>query len=358
MSEDTPDFSLSLARFYGAATLGTLTKRKGDASARRYYRFVVRDLGDLELGQPASLIVMHLPEAADTLTAGRAQAEAFVDVQRLLVGKRIAVPAIFACDLDAGTMLLEDLGDETFGARLEHADLAAWPELYGAAIDLLADMHEACSPPGDPAASIAFRRSFEPTLVRFELDHFREHGLEALAGPLGAADRAELDGHFDALTAVIDALPKGFVHRDYQSRNLMWAPSGALTVIDFQDAMIGPAPYDLVALLCDSYVVLDAASQRTLLERYARRRGLSDQAQAACLRGFQLIAAQRKLKDAGRFVFLDRVRGNPDFLPFFTQSLRYADRALASLPELAPLRATLQRLLPGFPELAAPRAGR
>ncbi|HEX2679647.1 MAG TPA: hypothetical protein VHM19_23520, partial [Polyangiales bacterium] len=54
------------------------------------------------------------------------------------------------------------------------------------------------------------------------------------------------------------------------------------------------------------------------------------------------------------FVFIDRVRKNPDFLPFFTQSLRYADRALSTLPELAGTRALLARLLPGFPEVQAP----
>jgi aminoglycoside/choline kinase family phosphotransferase len=55
-------------------------------------------------------------------------------------------------------------------------------------------------------------------------------------------------------------------------------------------------------------------------------------------------AVQRKLKDAGRFVFIDRVKGNPDFLPHVGQSLAYVRRALGRLPELSPLREILERL--------------
>ena len=48
-------------------------------------------------------------------------------------------------------------------------------------------------------------------------------------------------------------------HRDYHSRNLMLR-DGALFIIDFQDARMGPDTYDLVSLLRDSYV--DLASQQ------------------------------------------------------------------------------------------------
>ena len=40
-------------------------------------------------------------------------------------------------------------------------------------------------------------------------------------------------------TVRIAGWPRGFVHRDYQSRNLM-LKGGELVVIDFQDALLGP----------------------------------------------------------------------------------------------------------------------
>jgi aminoglycoside/choline kinase family phosphotransferase len=215
-------------------------------------------------------------------------------------------------------------------------------------------MHLACEPPR-PEESIAFRRTFDRALLRGELDHFREWGLEALHGPLPAQDRRALDACFERITDRILALPQGFVHRDYQSRNLMWAPREhglELTIIDFQDALRGPQAYDLVALLNDSYVVLDAELQRATLLAYAAARGFDRAQTAALLAGFQLIAVQRKLKDAGRFVFIDRVRGNPSFLPHYPQSLRYAGRALRASGD-SELEALLTRLMPGFPDAAS-----
>jgi aminoglycoside/choline kinase family phosphotransferase len=55
---------------------------------------------------------------------------------------------------------------------------------------------------------------------------------------------------------------------------------------------------------------------------------------------------QRKLKDAGRFVYIDRVRGNPGFLQYIPTSLGYVSEALARVPQLAELRELLVRHLP------------
>ena len=59
-----------------------------------------------------------------------------------------------------------------------------------------------------------------------------------------------------------------------------------------------------------------------------------------------LQALQRKLKDAGRFVFIDRVKGNPRFLSNIDQSLRYVNQAFDVLPEYEDARRVLARYLP------------
>ncbi len=353
MEASVPGLSDTLSAFYGALPQGAVEQMKGDASTRRYYRFRAARPRELAAGQPASLIVMRLPDDPDTSQPATAQALSFLDVQRWLSSRGLPVPAVHHSDLGRGLLLLEDLGDETFEARLRQTTRSAWPERYAQAIDLLAHLHVACKPPHQPSDCIAYARHFDAALLRSELHHFREWGLAALYGALAPELGVALDAHFDALTASIDALPKGFVHRDYQSRNLMWAPGDRLTLIDFQDAFLGPAPYDLVALLCDSYVELDAELQLAMLDRYATLRGFATGEREALQRGFHLIAVQRKLKDAGRFVFIDRVRKNPDFLPHYPQSLRYVGRALAALPELRPLQELLLRSVPGFPNDAA-----
>jgi aminoglycoside/choline kinase family phosphotransferase len=351
---DWRKFSSTLAAFYGAVEEAHVRKLKGDASTRAYFRVEVDAIEAHAQGKPASVIIMQLPEPFGPGTAADTQARAFLDVRSFLASRDIPVPELYASDLERGRLVLEDLGDLTFEARLRR-DGANWlPEAYGRAIDLLAQLHQRCAPPQPPAASIAYRRRFDAALLRSELDHFREWGLEAVEGPLSASDRAELDGLFDRLTGELTSLPDGLVHRDFQSRNLMWPTDDRLVVIDFQDAFIGPAPYDLVALLCDSYVDLERRFQLDMLERYFERRGFDAAMRAVFERGFDAITVQRKLKDAGRFVFIDRVRKNSDFLPFYTPSLRHVDRALAHLTGWQGLRALLQRLLPGFPERPTP----
>lgn len=310
-------------------------------STRRYYRLE-------RTSPPERLIVMRLPDDEPADGPSRLQARAFADVQRFLKAHDVPVPAIYGQDIARGLMLLEDLGDETFELRLRKHPYAQWDAYYEQAIELLARVHMAPEH-SELADCIALRRHFETSLLRSELDHFREWGLEAMHGPLAAADRAELDAHFDVLTAAIAALPVGFVHRDYQSRNLMWAPDGRLVVLDFQDAFMGPFAYDLVALLCDSYVELDAGLQDAMLLRYAEARDYTAAQLTQLVHGFRLIAVQRKLKDAGRFVYIDRVRHNPSFLPHYPGSLVYAARALRDLPQLADFRRCLLRLVPGFP---------
>jgi N-acetylmuramate 1-kinase len=351
---DLRSLSNTLATFYGGRPAARVRKLKGDASTRAYYRIEVDATEAREQDKPSTLIIMQLPEPFGPGSAADTQAGAFLDVRAFLATKGIPVPELYASDFERGRLLLEDLGDLTFEARLKRDGLGAYPALYGRAIDLLAELHESCAPPQPTAACIAYRRRFDAALLRSELDHFREWGLEAVQGGLSASDRAALDGLFDELTGALTALPDGFVHRDYQSRNLMWPNDDRLVVIDFQDAFIGPAPYDLVALLCDSYVDLERRFQLDLLERYFERRGFDGPTRDAYTRGFDLLTVQRKLKDAGRFVFIDRVRKNPAFLPFYAPSLRHVDRALAHLPEWRGLHAFLQRLLPRFPELPTP----
>jgi aminoglycoside/choline kinase family phosphotransferase len=98
-------------------------------------------------------------------------------------------------------------------------------------------------------------------------------------------------------------------------------------------------------------VDLDLSLQRTMIARYCTARGLPGAAHAAFEREFWQVAVQRKLKDAGRFVFIDRVRGNPDFLRFYPQSLRYVGRALSQLG-MGELNERLGASVPGFPDAA------
>jgi aminoglycoside/choline kinase family phosphotransferase len=237
------------------------------------------------------------------------------------------VPGLLAEACDGGLLLLEDLGDETLAAFLERAP-ARREEIYRAAVTDLAAAQHALTPL--PEGSIVASRAFDEALLRWELDHFREWALSARGRTLSAEEDARFDAIADRLSRRIASWPRGFVHRDYQSRNLM-VEKDRLVWIDFQDALLGPRAYDLVALLNDSYQSFDRAFIEARLDEFAAARGLGAEGREALGREFDVITVQRKLKDAGRFVFIDRVKRNPAFLPYFE-------------PSLAKVRAALDRL--------------
>ena len=308
----------------------------GGASTRRYFR--VRTAAE-----PASLVAMFVPDAApEEITSGAAPARwPFLEVRDLLEARGVRVPRVLAEACDEGLLLTEDLGDDTLAAFLERAP-ARRAEAYERAVRDLASAQRALAEL--PSGSSIATRAFDEKLLRWELDHFREWGLDARDKALDPAERAELDAIFDRLAARIAAWPRGFVHRDYQSRTLMvLEPGDALDVvwIDFQDALLGPRVYDLVALLNDSYQEFDRAFVEARLDDFAVAAGLDRAGREAIGHEFDVVTVQRKLKDAGRFVFIDRVKKNPSFLRFVE-------------PTLAKVRGALDRLAhePDMRELA------
>ena len=84
--------------------------------------------------------------------------------------------------------------------------------------------------------------------------------------------------------------------------------------------LLGPRVHELVALLDDGYQTLDRAFIDARLDDFAAAPGL-DAGRAAIGRELDVVTAQRKLKDAGRFIFIDRVKTSPWSLPHFEPSL-------------------------------------
>jgi aminoglycoside/choline kinase family phosphotransferase len=320
-------------------------KLKGDASNRSYHRVGT---------WPDSVVVMVMPEQAKASEEAAGKAEPtelpFLDVQRYLSGLGVRVPAVLGHDEIAGMLVLEDLGDVTLEKALLKTPAHT---LYGTAVDLLAYLRTAAEARPD-ARSIAFRRAFDEELYLWELHHFREWGLEAWSGQVpSASERAVLEEAFRSIAKRLAAAPRGFTHRDYQSRNLM-VKDGEVVVIDFQDALQGPRAYDLVALLRDSYVALDEGLVDSLLARYreAVARATGEAVDGVELRrSFDLLTLQRKLKDAARFEFIHRVKHNPSFLPHIPQSLAYVRTAFQRLSTDAAAQA-LRRVAAAYvPEL-------
>jgi len=314
---------------------------KAEASAARtYYRVGV---------PPKSHICMVLAkeQKSDEIVKDETPTELpFVNVHRYLSGLGVRVPEIVRYDVEAGVMVIEDLSDLTFEKALQSG--VSRESLYGRAVELLAQLRAKAekAPQGD---CIAFSRHFDEDLYDWELHHFREWGMEIWSGKKPTdEERAQLDRTFREIAGELAKAPRGFTHRDYQSRNIM-VKDGELVVIDFQDALQGPRQYDLVALLRDSYIELEPDFVDAMLNRYleAFEAASGEAIDPGPFKAyFHLLTIQRKLKDAGRFEYIDRVRGNPNFLVSIPASLRYVRDAFRHRPELHGLQALLSRYVP------------
>jgi aminoglycoside/choline kinase family phosphotransferase len=324
----------------------------GGASTRRYFR--VRLPG-------ASAVAMFVPEGAKPEEVAKGGAHRprwpFLEVRDLLASRGVDVPALLGEDTARGWVLLEDLGDDTLANYLA-AHPAERESLYVTAVTDLARAQATLE--ALPQGCVVATRAFDEELLRWEIDHFREWALEARGAALSDADRALYAGISERLARRIAGLPRAFVHRDYQSRNLMVRPGGRLCWIDFQDALLGPRVYDLVALLNDSYQTFDPAFVDARIADYVRARGLEGgdpelrpssgragdlpSSLATIRREFDFVTVQRKLKDAGRFVFIDRVKNNPSFLRFVEPTIAKVMGSLAHLSDDADMRALAQLL--------------
>lgn len=284
----------------------------GDASDRRYYRVMTDD------GRSRVL----------ALYAGRFDVEelTFVNVSRLFQAVPLPVPEILDHAGDLGVLLLEDLGDLTLQAHLGAAAPTEHAALYRKAVSFLVRLQargrELASPSYMP-----YGLAFDHEKLRFELDFFATHFVEAYRGArLSAADRDAMAREWTSLVDELAAEPRVLCHRDYHSRNLM-LHEGRLYIIDFQDARMGPNTYDLASLLRDSYVDLAEETVEELIGHFlSPGPGGSPPATAArqeFRRRFDVMAMQRNLKALGTFGFQAAVRGNPAYIQYMPRTLRY-----------------------------------
>jgi aminoglycoside/choline kinase family phosphotransferase len=164
----------------------------------------------------------------------------------------------------------------------------------------------------------------------------------------------------ESLSMAIESEPT-WVLRDFHSPNLLWLPErdgiARVGLLDFQDAVMGPAAYDVASLLQDARVDVPELMEVSLLGHYVRKRGEIDAAfePADFIRLYATLAAQRASKILGIFARLDRRDGKPQYIRHIPRIWDYLQRSLAH-PALATLRDWYSQNVP-LPEIgpAQPR---
>lgn len=213
-----------------------ISQLAGAGSNRRYYR--------IENGNGETVI--------GTCGEDMKENRAFIDLARHFWENGLPVPQVLAATPDYAAYLQTFAGevsvfDKLSSARCtgQYTDLDT--PLLENAMKILARLQLAgrnldysrCYP----------RQEVDSRMVRWDLNYFKYCFLKP-AGVEFNEDR--LQDEFDLLEGVLlrdKDKWRTFIHRDYQSRNIMVSDDGRLTVIDFQGGRRGPGAYDVASFL-------------------------------------------------------------------------------------------------------------
>lgn len=305
----------------------TLVRASVDAGFRSYWR--------TQSGAGSRIVMDSPPDREDV--------RPWLRIRALLQAGGVRVPRVLAQDVDAGFLLLEDLGAETY---LHVIDAGNADALFDDAIGQLLRL-QAIAPPAEPGPGPeqALPRYDEALLLR-ELRLFDEWFLGRHLGLSLASDGMDiLESAYRRLADAAMAQPQVLVHRDFMPRNLMPAGDGP-AVLDFQDAVYGPVAYDPTSLFKDAFLSWPPAQVQTWLRRYHAR------ALAAgvpvppdvdvFLRDADWIGVQRHLKVIGIFARLHHRDAKQKYLADVPRFFAYLDEVLPRYEPLLPLHLFIQ----------------
>lgn len=333
------------------------TPLAGDASYRRYARLA---------GPRGNAILMDAPIGGDQRkTAPEAAAynaaahlavscDPFVAIGAFLRECGLTAPEVFASDLDAGLLLLQDFGDYLYfdlvGSGVEETPL------YEAAVDVLLALHRHAVPaelPVDGAGTYALPH-YDAGALEAEVGLLPDWYLPASGCELNAVTREQ---YFSLWRDLFPALTDGYqvlVLRDFHAQNLFWLSGREgvrrVGLIDYQDGLLGSPAYDLVSLLQDARRDVPPDLAAAMLARYckgayAADSGFSGFDEARFRTAYAIAGAQRNSRLLGTFTRLARRDGKELYLSFIPRVRNYLARVLSD-PALAEMRAWINAHLP------------
>jgi N-acetylmuramate 1-kinase len=311
------------------------TRMQGDASTRSYERLTLGDKRAILMnsprrpdgppvrdGKPYNAIA-HL---ADNVVP-------FVAMANGLRHYGFSAPIIQHANLDHGLLIIEDLGDEPVVSGEPPAPIL---ERYETAVDMLLALHAQRLPDTLTVAPNMEHRipTYDVSAYLIEAELLVDWFLPRLDAPIPDSERDSFRALWrELLQPAIDS-PATWVLRDFHSPNLLWLPRrdgiARLGLLDFQDAVMGPAAYDLASLLQDARVDVPEQTELALLGRYVRGRSHTDPDfdPRRFIRMYVTLAAQRASKILGIFARLDMRDGKPQYLRHLPRVWGYLQRSL------------------------------
>lgn len=279
-----------------------------------------------------SAIVMHsFPDDDPQATPGHKLRD-FVRISSYLFSIGLSAPQLYAQDIAHGLLLVEDFGSISLQDRIQDMP-ALQGDDYLRATNVLIHLyarsqHISIDLPSYHASYIhAGRRR----VVDWYLPVVRR-----AKNPDGLAeDYLEV---WRKIEKSLPMVPHRFLHGDFHPANLMWLAEREkdkqIGLIDFQGAMVGPAPYDLVNFLEDARRIVPDEIRSVCLTRFINP--LMPAEREAFLAWYPVLACQFHCRVIGQAIKLAVQNGKTrllDLIPILSHHMRHDLKH----PVLAPL---------------------
>lgn len=321
LTDDRSHARLAWAREALGDSHATLQRASVDAGHRSYWR---------SSGEGATRIIMDSPPGLEDVGP-------WLQMRDLLERGGVRVPQVVARDVEAGFLLLEDLGGPTLAQVLDSDNADVW---FDAAIGQLLKLQAI------PMAEDMGQ--FGEALLQRDAGLFEEWFLGRHLGvALDCEDTEKLQ--LVQRQLMDNALQQAQVltHRDYMPRNLM-PTQPDLAVLDFQDCVRGPIAYDPVSLFKDAFLSWPLTRADGWLASYharAQQAGLPVPPWPRFQRDADWMGVQRHLKILGIFARLHYRDGKSKYLADVPRFIDYLEEVMPRYEELQPLEELLDKVV-------------
>jgi len=284
-------------------------------------------------------------ENAPTDDFAKRENVAYLMIGRHLFQKNLPVPEIHRFDLANGWFIMDDFGNASLqeSASLKEDKVS----IYERVIEILFRLQTEGAE-GFNTEWCCQTERYDPFVMQhYEANYFRDAFLHKYLGL--KKDWPELEAPFNHLVETASkADDHYFLHRDFQSRNIM-IQKGKIGILDWQGGRLGPLAYDLASLLIDPYTGLSSYERDEIFQHYVRFLGKYESRLVEPFKKyFPYLAIQRNLQILGAFSFLSRVQGKPYFEDYISPALKSLQHLLEDLkdPHLSSLKDAVNSLPP------------
>ena len=289
--------------------MNNLSFLAGDASNRKYYR--------LKPANGPSLVIMDAPPTYE-------DAGVFKRTTEVLQGLGLSSPRILKEDLTQGILVLEDFGNQTYTHCLKNNSVDE-ETLYRLAVDVLITLYQKV----DSHAQVPL---FSTENLLKQVNLLMDWYVPAVFKDQQISEemKSTWTKIWMDLLKPLESERKTMILWDYHVDNLMWLPDRQgvqrCGLLDFQDAVIGPYPYDLVSLLEDARRDVPRDLQEKMITYFMEH--LSAEDQPTFLARYSLLGAQRSTRILGTFVRLAKRDGKKHYLNFMPRVWKWLEQDL------------------------------